>query len=316
MDSVSLAQWATYISFLFVIIAYTIKVRKVVKMPLHLRWELYPVVHEKGYKHGGSYYEETDWWTKPRRKSRWRAFFDLFKRYLYFGKYFQKDKNYWFGLFPWHIGFYMIVLFHGLALFGALATMLGAPVTSGSASGLGLTLYWATIIVGLTSFTTGSIGSIVLLLKRLIDPDLKAYASPINYINYIFFFFVFISGFLAWTIADPTYAEYREFWRGLITFEYVSVGALTFTHIMLFSLFLIYLPFTRSTHYITKIIGAFKVRWDDTPYRAGGEMDQEIKKLLDQPVSWSAPHIQTGKKWSEIAQGMPEETNATTASKE
>ena len=35
--------------------------------PLHVRWELYPVPHEgpKG-SYGGSFMEETDWWTKPR----------------------------------------------------------------------------------------------------------------------------------------------------------------------------------------------------------------------------------------------------------
>ena len=36
-------------------------------MPMHVRWELYPVAHEKGRaSYGGSYFEEVDWWTKPR----------------------------------------------------------------------------------------------------------------------------------------------------------------------------------------------------------------------------------------------------------
>ena len=58
MGVISLPQLTTYVSYLFIIVAYTVKVMKVARMPLHLRWELYPVAHEKGYKYGGSYFEE------------------------------------------------------------------------------------------------------------------------------------------------------------------------------------------------------------------------------------------------------------------
>ena len=42
------------------------------RMPMHVRWELYPVAHE-GAKaaYGGSYLEESEWWTKPRHFSLW-----------------------------------------------------------------------------------------------------------------------------------------------------------------------------------------------------------------------------------------------------
>ncbi|MGA2957349.1 MAG: hypothetical protein ABSF48_16685 [Thermodesulfobacteriota bacterium] len=40
-------------------------------MPLHVRWELYPVKHEAGKKaeYGGSYMEEPNWWGKKRERS-------------------------------------------------------------------------------------------------------------------------------------------------------------------------------------------------------------------------------------------------------
>ena len=79
---VSIAQIATYISYLFVIIAYTVKVVKVARMPMHLRWELYPVPHEIGHKYGGSYYEELDWWTHPRRTNRVRDIFSKLRDYF------------------------------------------------------------------------------------------------------------------------------------------------------------------------------------------------------------------------------------------
>ena len=43
---------------------------KISRLPLHLRWELYPVAHEgRRARYGGSYLEEPDWWTKPREVS-------------------------------------------------------------------------------------------------------------------------------------------------------------------------------------------------------------------------------------------------------
>ena len=41
--------------------------------PLHIRWELYPIPHEgpKRSAYGGSYMEESNWWTKPRHVDHW-----------------------------------------------------------------------------------------------------------------------------------------------------------------------------------------------------------------------------------------------------
>ncbi len=308
MGVISLPQLATYLSYLFVIAVYTVKVIKVARMPLHLRWELYPVVHEKGYKYGGSYFEEPEWWTKPRQKSRSRSIIYLLKKYLFFGEYYRRNRGYWFGLYPWHIGFYLIVSFHALSFFGALAILTGFSVSAESANTLGRVLYYLTLVVAVGSFVLGSVGSIGLLVKRLVDKDLKAYASPVNYFNYLFFLAVFLSGLFAWYFFDPTLSAYREFWKSLITFRYMDVEPATYTHIMLFSLFLIYLPFTRSTHYITKFFAFFWVRWDDTPSLRGSKIEGRVKEALNLPVSWSAPHIQSGKSWGEVAQGMPEDT--------
>ena len=142
-----------------------------------------------------------------------------------------------------------------------------------------------------------------MLIERLVNKDLKDYASPLNYFNYIFFLIVFLSGLISWAFFDLTLAAYREFWLSLLTFKFTSVEAATYIHIMLFSLFLIYLPFTRSTHYITILFAYFGVLWGDKPNLRGGEIEKEIEGLLEKPVSWSAPHIQSGAKWSDIATG-------------
>ena len=305
---VSIAQIATYLSYLFVIIAYTVKVVKVARMPMHLRWELYPVPHEIGHKYGGSYYEELDWWTHPRRRSLVRDIISKLRDYFTFPGYFTRNKGYWLGLFPWHIGFYTIVLFHILSFFGALLMVTaGIEIAAASANFIGQAVYYITLVAAACAFILGSIGSLVLLRQRLFDRDLRAYATPSNYFNYVFFLAVFLSGLIAWLFYDPTFAQYRQYWVSVITFSYMVPETAEYTHIILFSLFLVYLPFTRSTHYITNLIAYFGVLWEDTPNIRGNIPQEKIKQALARPVSWSASHIQQCNTWGEVATTLPED---------
>jgi nitrate reductase gamma subunit len=308
METVSWAQWATYVSYVFVIAAYSYKIVKYFRMPVHLRWELYPVPHEKASQYGGSYMEEVEWWTKPRPRQTFRNVLDMLKRYLFFGEYFRKVRGYWVGLYPWHTGFYLIVLFDGLTMLGGILLLTTGITISGTAGGFGTFFYYLTLVVAVVSFITGIIGSIILLIKRLADRDLKNYASPINYVNYVFFLLVFVSGLVSWAFFDFTFNGYREFWAGVFSYNYAAVDAATLAHILLFSLFLVYLPFTRSTHYITKMLAFFSVRWDDRPNMRGGELENQVKRQLGLPVTWSAAHVQTGSSWGEVASGMPDDT--------
>jgi len=308
MESITLPQIATYVSYVFVIVVYAVKVRKYFAMPKNLRWEVYPVATEVGQKanYGGSYFEEPEFWTKPMQKNRARGIWELAKKYLTMWGYFRRVRTYWLTLYPWHIGFYLIVLFHGCALLGAiLIKTTGLEVASISANAGGQILYYATIVIALGSFILGTIGSIGLLIKRIVDKDLREYASPQNYFNYVFFLVVFVSGLVSYAVADATFAGYREFWVGLISLEGVAVQPAEYVHIMLFSVFLIYLPFTRSTHYITILLAYFRVRWSDEPNFGSPETDEKLAEALNRQVSWAAPHIQTGQSWGEVVTNIP-----------
>lgn len=301
-------QIATYVAYVFVVVAYAWKVRKYFKMPRNVRWEIYPIPHEKGRDYGGSYMEEPEFWAKPRERSVIRDIIEIAKKYLTMWGYFRRVRAYWFALYPWHLGFYLIVLFHGLALLGAIliqTTDLG--ISGDSANAGGQTLYYLTIVVAVSSFILGTIGSIGMLVKRLADDELRDYASPQNYFNYIFFLAVFVSGLVVYAVADATFTGYREFWVGLITGKGLYVEPAEYVHIMLFALFLIYLPFTRSTHYITMLLSYFKVRWSDAPHRGGVEDDKKLGEVLDWQASWAASHIQTGQSWGEVVARGPEQ---------
>jgi nitrate reductase gamma subunit len=258
-------------------------------------------MHENGRSHGASFYENSEWWIKPRRKRFIRSILYILKDNFYLGEYFHKNRGYWFVLFPWHVGFILIITLHVLCFFTALTMILGLSVSSESPNIFGRIIYYSILFTGVGSFITGSFGSMGMLVKRLINKELRVYASPMNYFNYVFLLTLFVSGFYAWYFVDPTFSEYLEFWKGLITFNPREVKLVSAIHIGLFGLVLLYLPFTRSMHYITRFFAFLWIQWDDRPNVKGSEIEKNIQKWLNQPVSWSAAHIQAGKKWTDLA---------------
>ena len=293
-----LLVWASY---LYIGGTYTYRAYKYVRMPVHLRWELYPVPHE-GQEHGGSYFEEPEWWTKPRKRNIVRDIIFIVKDYLFFMQYFQLNRGYWSVLYVWHLGFYLIVLFHGLVAMGGLAMISsGVDISADSANAGFKFLYYLTLVTGVVGFGLGCLGSIGVMIKRLVDPDLNLYASAKNYFSYVFYFAVFLSGLVAWAAFDTSFALYRDFYHAVFTFSDVEVDAALVSHAVLFAAFLFYMPSTQAMHYLTKFFAFFAVRWNDSPNMRGSKVEKKIEELLGQNVAWSAPHIQTGKNWVEIA---------------
>jgi nitrate reductase gamma subunit len=289
----------TYFAYVFIIVMYSVKVVKYLKLPIHLRWELYPVVHEERRGHG-SCFEGMDWWTKARRSSRFHGFLYLLKEYFHLGEYFKRNKTYWMVLYPWHVGFMLIILFHILCFVSGVLMAMGTEISASSPHPAGQILYYVILLVGVVSFVAGGVGSIGLGIKRLSDKDLRLYASPLTYVSYGLTALVFLSGFYAWYFVDPSLAEYREFWKGLVTLRFIPVETASAVHIMIFNLFLIYLPYTRSMHYITRFFAFFLIRWDDKPNMRGCDLEKELIKLQNQKVTWNGPHIRPGGKWTDL----------------
>jgi nitrate reductase gamma subunit len=303
---ISILLVATYVAYVFITASYARKVWKVARMPVHLRWELYPIPFGKGHEYGGSYFEEVEWWTKPQPKSRIQGALHLAKKYLFFGGYFKLKRDYWVSLYPWHVGFYLLMGFQLLTILCALImTFTGIQIAAGSVNVLGQILYYLSEVVAITGFVLGAAGSVGLLIKRLSNADLRDYTAPSEYFGYAFFLVTFLSGLAMW-ITDPTLANYRDFYKSLVTFQPVNLLPSTAVFSIIFVLHLFHLPFTRSTHYITKMFAFLGVLWNDSPNITDAKLGKRINAALDQTVSWSAPHIQTGKKWIEVVRELPE----------
>ena len=119
MESTLWLQIATYVFCVLVVIILVAKLLRYANISTHLRWELYPLAGEKNRPSGGSYLEEPEWWANPSRE---KSFLGEIKfmgqEILFFREYFRLNRNYWFFVYPFHIGVFLFAIFLVLLLFG------------------------------------------------------------------------------------------------------------------------------------------------------------------------------------------------------
>lgn len=265
------------------------------RLPLHLRWELYPVPHEEAerVRHGGSYFEEPEWWRKPRRVNRATELKFMLEEMLLLKGLWEFNRKLWRRSFPFHCGLYLTAA----AALLLLAAALGLPALAPAAAALG------TAGAALAIF-----GALGLLLRRLRDPALKNYTAPGDIFNLLFFLAAF--GLLAaglWT-SGPQAATALEIARGALRFDTtVRIPGLVAAGLIVSSLLLVYIPLTHMAHYVAKYFTYHAVRWDDLPAARAAELQKKIAEYLTYRPHWSAPHIRADgtRTWAEIAAANP-----------
>jgi nitrate reductase gamma subunit len=279
----------TYVAVLVFAVGTILRASRISKMPIHLRWELAPVPHEKGKaSYGGSYLEEFEWWTKPREKSLLNEGFYMFQEIVFLKGVWEKNRPLWLWSFLFHFGLYLLagmVACLVLAFLGVTALGQIAPWMAG------------------VGYAFGAVGALGLLAKRLFDPRLKPFTAPSAYFNLIFLAAVFVSGGIALS-AGGFLAAMTSFVGAFFTLNTsVAPGAALSAHIAIGMLFLIYLPFTYMMHFVAKYFLYHDVRWNDEPIRGNSAMEEEVKALLGQPVTWAAEHLGADgrKNWVDIA---------------
>ena len=277
-----------YGSILFCAIASVIKIVRYASAPLHLHWELYQ---------GSSVYELVDWWEKPRT-----SFMEKLKSVatdiLFLKGYYQRDKRLWFFLYLFHLGIYLLILWHLWLFIGAVT------ITIEKASAFGR--LW-----GHFSTALAFVGGTGILVKRITNEDLRSYYPPIHYVKWILILITLLGGFYAVDVYfDGKMPELLKYVRDQVTFQdferKLHPALATASHVLLASVFLIYFPFS----HMLKLFFRYyhQLRWDDVPNGRGSLIETKVKTLLDLPVTWSAPHIQSGKKWREVASETGNET--------
>ncbi len=308
MESLTLLQWITYLSLIFAVIMLLYRAVRIAKLPIHLRWELYPVPHEKGKGHyGGSYMEEFEWWTKERKVSKADELKEMAEEIILIKSLFKSNKGMWIFSFPFHFGLYLLIGFAALLTTSALCVIFNMNMDSG----FGAIINFLTEISGVAGIILTLIGSFGLLFKRLFDYNLRCFSGFADYFNLIIFIIICGSMLVAWAGLDYNFIVLRDYTASLITASPFATSGVVTVEIIAVLFFLVYLPFTHMTHFIAKYFTYHHVRWSDEPNMKNSKIEKQVDRVLQYPVSWSAPHIKgDGKKnWVDVATKMEDDEN-------
>jgi len=307
VGSVTWLQILTYVFIVLIIIVYLVRMARYARMPVHLRWELYPLVGERDRPLGGSYLEDSEWWTRPKEGKNFLSEMKFMgEEVISFKEYYRLNRSYWYYVFPFHIGAFTFLALIAALVVGALTEIGGIEISGVSPHLWGRFLHYATPVVGGIALIFGTLGSGALLIRRMFNADLKPYTKRIEYFNLILILALFLTGLISWALHDHVFAVGRQYLVSLLTFSGVpGISPLTTANILLVLVIAAYLPFTNMMHFFAKWFTYHKIRWDDAPNLRGSGLESKLGPLHDLPLSWTAPHTQELGRWSDIAREQP-----------
>jgi nitrate reductase gamma subunit len=310
---ITLAYIISYLGIAFFLVAVAARFVMWSKMPMHLRWELYPVAHEGGGRaaYGGSYLEESDWWQKPRQVSLVGELKAMVPEILFLVALREHNRKLWTRSFPFHFGLYLVAAATILMIVnGLVGALLPAAIAAPVAQIFGILVP----LCGAAGLILGIVGALGLYARRTAR-DLRDYTVPADLFNLILFIVVFGVALATFLLVDRDFTLVSTFVANLVTFNLQPVAAggagalLPLLSAVLLSLLVAYIPTTHMSHFVGKYFAYHSIRWKDDPNLPGGKEEKVIDELLHRPISWAAPHIRgDGKKtWLDAATEEPEE---------
>jgi len=277
------------------------------RAPLHLRWELYPVPHEAPERaaHGGSHFEQSDWWTRPVHASRWGQLKAMVAEVLFLKALREFNLQLWWRSFPFHFGLYLLIATAALVLGTAVATLFVPGALAGWIGGLARGLYRVTGIAGLMLMLVGAAG---LLHRRLTDPSLRICTTPGDIFNLAVFLIalaVLGAGYAFRPIGSPGVLTIVI---GFLSWDTgVRVPGVLAAGLLLSALVAAYIPFTHMSHFVGKYFTYHAVRWDDAANRRGGTIEKAMAEYLTYRPTWAAPHVAADgvRTWADVVTTTP-----------
>jgi len=308
----TLAYIIAYIGLAFFLVAVAARFMMWSKMPMHLRWELYPVAHEgKGRAaYGGSYLEESDWWQKKREVSMLGELKVMVPEILFLVALREHNVKLWKWSFPFHFGLYLVAAATIVMMVGGVA---GALLPAALATPVNGIIGAVLPFLGGAGLVLGIVGALGLFARRR-GRSLRDYTAPADLFNLLFFIVVFGVALATFLGFDRQFALVSAFVANLVTFNLAPLAAggtaalMVLLSAVLLTLLTAYIPTTHMSHFVGKYFAYHSIRWKDDPNLQGGKQEKVIEELLSRPISWSASHIKgDGKKtWLEAATEEPE----------
>jgi nitrate reductase gamma subunit len=291
----SILHLLCYLSLAALVVAVAVRSLKLLRLPLHLRWELYPVMHDRKRAHyGGSYFEESEWWTKPRETSKLTELKFMVPEILLLAGVRHHNKSQWLRSFPFHFGLYLLI---GTTVLLILGGLLNAVEPGG---------FFGTLIpiLGYAGIGLALLGALSLLVRRAFNEEYREYTNPVDFFNLILFTVAMGVALLAFLTADQDFGDMRGFFAGLFRGGEAGLGTLQSIQVVLFCFLVFYVPLTHMSHFFTKWFMYHDIRWSDEPLEVGGKIEGQVGKALGYKPTWAAPHIDAAdgsKTWVDVA---------------
>ena len=273
------------------------RVVRILRMPAHLRWELYPIPKgpRERQRYGGSYFEESEWWTTPEMGNHRSETAFVVKEVLLLRGVWENFRALWLWSWLLHWGLYLYVL----------ATLLAVTEICLSAGLSSAALHAAVIYSYATACVLGLAGALGLLVMRSLHSRLKAFTTRIGIFDLLLLGSIFATGTMSMS-GGPT---------GLVNMVRDLLGSPTFlgetrvvwhVHLILVACFLAYFPFSHMTHAYMKFFTWHDIRWDDSPSSGDARAAEVLAVNLARQSSWAAPHIASGNtaSWSEVVRDL------------
>jgi nitrate reductase gamma subunit len=277
------------------------------RAPLHLRWELYPVPHEEPdrAKHGGSYFESTEWWRKSQAFHRFREWAAMFQEIAFLKSLRESNPRLWIPSFLFHGGLYLSICAVAVLMAVTESGILfpGSQITQISAELLPPATW-----VGFAGEILVLAGALLLLVRRMTDAALKNYTKPSDIFNLLFFLVAFAFLAAGSFVRATNAASVGEISRGILRFDRsIDIGVVLATGLILASALVAWIPFTHMSHFIAKYFTWHSVRWDDRRMERGSPIETKVAAYMNYHPTWAALHLAANgeKSWAEIAAAAP-----------
>jgi nitrate reductase gamma subunit len=205
----------------------------------------------------------------------------------------EHNKKLWNRSFPFHFGIYLVAACTALMV---VAGILGALLPAVVAGPVGDVLRVLIPIVGAAGLVLGLLGAVGLLRRRT-SREMRDYTAPADLFNLVFFVIAFGVALATFVTVDRSFATAMALVGRLVTFNIEPLAGsgaavvLPMVSAILLAVLVAYIPLTHMSHFVGKYFAYHAIRWADEPNLRGGHQEKKIEKMLQQPVTWAAPHI-------------------------
>ncbi|MEG2211555.1 MAG: respiratory nitrate reductase subunit gamma [Raoultibacter sp.] len=263
------------------------KAWKFAHMQIHARLDLYPIPKEGAGRaeYGGSYFEEPEWWSKPRQINHFNEAIDIFKEMIFIKKLFVHQRSLWWASYSLHAGIYLMLCWSVLLLVSAFWH-----------PDFFVAIVW---VLGVISFALATAGCVLLLIRRVADPVLKKYTTPQEYFNIGLLLVVLLTGAYSWLFVTSPFDIAAQ----VLTLSPGGFPFIVMVHLILLGCMFIYIPLSKMSHYVGKFFTYHKVLWDNDPNLAHSEIERKLKDAAAHPAQSHWSSSQAKKPLSETQEG-------------